>query len=1578
MILLKCVTIFIIWGDTVNKKVAVIMKNAVVIILCIIINIAGKSIAIHFNLPLWLDTIGTCIAAYFTGVWGAVITAVGGIFVYSFFMGNSWCYYIITALLMALFYSLCIRKNMFSNFTKTMLSGYWAGIISIIISVPANMIVNGGKSGNYWGGIFFDMLVWKETPVVFCSICDQLVIDCLDKMISVAIAYLIIIAAGKISSRKTVIVSKTFAVLFAVIISVTAVLSFPIDSFAASEKENFVATIYDNKNGLISSEANAIAQTDDGYIWIGSYAGLTKFDGKNFDFITEGGITSVTALFKDSKGRLLVGTNDNGIAVYENGKFSFFTVEEGLSANSVRCFTESDDGFVYIGTTDRISRMSPSGDISVLEASVTYVNSMVYDDGKLICVNNYGELVVIENDTTERTYNHKNESTYFTCVDKNGEDIFAGTTSDSYERISITEKGIKVLDKKSDDELISVREIRRDSKGRIWISSDSGIGYVKDKELHKLSYDNFDSSIEGILEDYQGNIWIVSSRYGVMKLSQSNFKNLFESCQATGSVTNAVCYHENLFYCATDDGLVIIDKIAKTTIENELTEFLSGARIRCIDKDSSGNLWFCTYSDEGLVRYSPDGEIKTFTISNGTTSDRFRCFTELSDKTVVFGTNSGINFIRGNDVVSTITYEDGLLNQQILCLMADDNDVLYASSDGDGIYVIENGKIIDNISVDDGLTSGVVLRMIPYNDGFFVVTSNSLCYLENNKARTLTNFPYYNNYDVKITGEKACILSSAGIYIADTEELLSGKELNYKLYNYHDGLPYALTANSWNYLDESGRLYLCTNGGVSYFNPDKLYSNTAEYRYGLASVKSDGKYISISGDEIIVPAESELVSLEASVRNYLASNPKMKFFIKELNSSPAVYDYTNLESIRITNLEEGEYTVCIQMISDDNNVVSEKNYRLIKKPHSWETPFYKLYLRIITIWIVVATLWMIITTGTTLNSDKKMEKMRYQAKSEFLANMSHEFRTPVNTILGMNEMIMRDSENENILEYSDNIKTAGTRLMTMINDVLDYSTIELGKLELTDGKYDLENLLRDEVAVLKYTAGKKNLETSVVIDDNLPIEVEGDCHRVRQIIDNLISNAVKYTESGQITFSVSGESVNDDDFILNITVADTGTGIADEDFEKVFNSFDRLGNRKNSNVEGTGLGLSITKNLVEKMNGTIEVRSVLGSGSVFSVRIPQKISGDKLIGIFSFSPEKKSKNSFYVNGAKVLAVDDNRMNLAVLSGLLKKYGIIPDVAFSGDEGIKLCEANKYNLILMDHMMPSPDGIESMHRIRNCSVLNKDTAIVVLTANAVSGAKNKYLDEGFDDYLSKPVEINFLEQVLIKHLPEEMITEFSEDITINSSSGLSETENTTEIDKSTGLKYCGANEELYKEIVGSYYDESRKYREKLIEYLENEDMNNYAIIAHTLKSTSLNIGAKRFSEFAKEHELASKQNDKDKIRETFNDFIILLDKVLSEAEKIAGICDEDKEHPVDVVSDEKYRYMLNELYEYIEGYQMTEAIGVINRLLSVSTENGFSEKAIPVISEIKELVDNFDYMTASEKLGIFIKENGADI
>ncbi|MBP1559623.1 MAG: response regulator [Oscillospiraceae bacterium] len=1555
-------------------------KRFLIMVICIALNFGGKFLAESLVLPLWLDTIGTFAAAYFFGIGGAVIAGVCNNLIYAIFEIEA-LPYMLSSSGIGIFLALCMKKRNFESFTKAMLVGFWTGVISVVVSVPVNMIFSEGKSGNEWGDIFFSMLEWYGTPRVICSIGDELIVDIIDKMVTAAIAYAVIKITVKIIDGKKMRASKASAAVLALAIAGGTLFMCPFDVSAESNSDKYISTVYNNKNGLCSSEANEIAQTEDGYIWIGGYAGLTRFNGKSFEFITEGGITSVTAMFTDSRGRLWIGTNDSGVALYESGSFSFYNIKSGLAANSVRCFAEADDGTVYIGTTDRICKVLSDNSVSVIDTDVTYIISMVYYGGKLVCVNNSGKLFVIENDSVVTEHTSDTEGVYYTCVGAVSDGIMAGTSSSYIEKISVSQSGVKITRKRILETLSGVQCMKSDSRSRLWLCCSNGIGYLRNGTVKELFYDGFDSGIENVLEDYQGNIWFASSRYGIMKLSDNTFGDLFEESGAASAVTNSVCLYNGDFYCGTDSGLVIIDEKSRATKSNNLTEMLEGARIRCIKTDSQNRLWICTYSDYGLVRYEADGTIKTFTEKeNGTTSDRFRCIIELPDGTVAAGTNSGLNFIKDDKVTGTIRQADGLENAQILCLALDSGGNLYAGSDGAGIYIIRDGRIIGHIGETEGMPSQVVLRMTPYGGGFFLVMSNSLGYMKDGAVTSLNKFPYYNNYDAVVMNEKLCVISSAGIYITDIEELLSGNDISYKLYNYYDGLSDGLVSNSWNYLDEDGMFYFSTNRGVNYFKPDYQKRNEAEYKFGLSAVSCDKNKAEINDDVIVIPADTKLITLEASVRNYLASNVKLRFFIKELNDNPPVITHRELESIQISNLEHGTYTVCIQIMSDDESaVLQEKCYCLVKEAHAWENDLFRSYLIIAIVWIGSAIVWVIVTTSMMIKHENEIARLKYQAKSEFLANMSHEFRTPVNTILGMNEIILQDDPGDRITECSENIKTASNSLLTLINDVLDFSAIESGTLELVSESYDLDRLLNEEIAALNYAAGKKGIETVFVVDDNLPAQLEGDFHRVKQIIDNLISNAVKFTDNGQIAFFAGGEINAGSDFSLIITLSDTGSGISEEDKEKLFDSFDRLRHNKNRTVGGTGLGLSITKALVEMMNGTVTVKSVVGSGSVFTVKLPQKISGNSIIESFSCDSRIKHDTAarcFTIPDAHILAVDDNRMNLSVLGGLLKRYGIAPDIATGGNECMELCRKNKYDLIIMDHMMPSPDGIETMHAIRGDEDNpNRESSIVVLTANAVAGAKQRYIDEGFDDYLSKPVDIAALERVLLTYIPEGMVCEDEPvpNAPANAEPALNETapnEYDPYIDRRVGMKYCGNDEGLYSEIIESYCEEGKKYRRQLKEYFDKADWKNYAVIAHTLKSTSLNIGARGLSELAEVHEFAAKAEDAEAVAESFDRFTELLETVLDAAEKMIY----RKERTVlEEVTAEEYTAMLGRLLENVNNYEMTEAIDCIEKMRGCTTADGLSERAGEMLSKVQQLVDDFDYITASELIESFVSE-----
>ena len=389
-----------------------------------------------------------------------------------------------------------------------------------------------------------------------------------------------------------------------------------------------------------------------------------------------------------------------------------------------------------------------------------------------------------------------------------------------------------------------------------------------------------------------------------------------------------------------------------------------------------------------------------------------------------------------------------------------------------------------------------------------------------------------------------------------------------------------------------------------------------------------------------------------------------------------------------------------------------------------------------------------------------------EAKSEFLSSMSHEIRTPINAIIGMNEMILRESEDDSVLKYSEDIKTASNTLLGLINDILDFSKIEAGKIEIIPVDYDLSTLLNDLVNMIAARAEKKDLKLNLDFDPTLPKRLHGDEVRIKQVITNILTNAVKYTEKGSITFKMGFVSkvYEPDEIDLFVEITDTGIGIKEEDIDKLFSKFDRIEEDRNRNIEGTGLGMSITQSILEMMSSRLEVSSVYGEGSTFRFSIPQKVVSWLGLGDYKKTYDeqknkrKKYKESLRAPHARVLVVDDNAMNLVVFKNLIKRTEINIDTAESGDEALHFTQFEKYDVIFLDHMMPGKDGIETLHELKKqTNNPNIDTPVLVLTANAISGAKEKYLEEGFDDYLSKPVDPDLLEKALIEYLPPKLIS-----------------------------------------------------------------------------------------------------------------------------------------------------------------------------------------------------------------------------
>ncbi|SFC36612.1 ATP-binding protein [Butyrivibrio sp. YAB3001] len=501
-------------------------------------------------------------------------------------------------------------------------------------------------------------------------------------------------------------------------------------------------------------------------------------------------------------------------------------------------------------------------------------------------------------------------------------------------------------------------------------------------------------------------------------------------------------------------------------------------------------------------------------------------------------------------------------------------------------------------------------------------------------------------------------------------------------------------------------------------------------------------------------------------------------------------------------------------------------------------------------------------------------KAASEAKSSFLSNMSHEIRTPINAIIGMDEMILRECDDKNVLEYAQNIKAAGNTLLSLVNDILDFSKIEAGKMDIIPVDYDFSSVINDLMHMIKPRADAKNLELIFDVDQNIPCILNGDEIRIKQVITNILTNAVKYTEKGSVKLSVGFQKISEESIRFDISVKDTGTGIKQKDLEKMFLAFQRVDEKRNRNIEGTGLGLNISQRLLELMGSRLEVNSVYGEGSEFKFVLEQSVVKWEPIGDFmeaySRALEKQDnyKEKFTAPLARVLVVDDTPMNITVFTGLLKKTLVQIDTALSGMECLEKTRKKKYDIIFLDHRMPEMDGIETLEALKGEEGNpNVDTVTISLTANAVSGAREQYIAAGFDDYLTKPIMSDKLEAMMLRYLPEDKIEtslekdeQEEDEVDEATDSGIiSGLFNIADLNPLEGIKNCGGTD-VYIQTIRAFIDNFVENYDAIMNSFKDKAIENYTIKVHALKSSARIIGAKKLSLLAEKLEKAGNEAD----------------------------------------------------------------------------------------------------------------------
>ena len=530
------------------------------------------------------------------------------------------------------------------------------------------------------------------------------------------------------------------------------------------------------------------------------------------------------------------------------------------------------------------------------------------------------------------------------------------------------------------------------------------------------------------------------------------------------------------------------------------------------------------------------------------------------------------------------------------------------------------------------------------------------------------------------------------------------------------------------------------------------------------------------------------------------------------------------------------------------------------------------------------------------------EKEANVAKAEFLANMSHEVRTPINAILGFNEMIMKETQESQTAEYAVNVKAAGTALISIINDIFDFTNMEASRLELSHATYSTRELLQDMVTYADYNVTKKNLKLFTYIDENLPRELSGDAMRITQVLNNLISNAVKYTQKGFVAITIKWEQITPDRGEMFVSVEDSGIGIKPEDMDKITEYFIRTDMKRNQHIQGLGLGLSIVTKLLNLMNSSLQIKSEYEKGSEFSFRLMQDIVDSAPVGKvewrhdFQFLLKESRRRKFVAPDAKILSVDDNAVNLDLFCGILKDTKVKIDTAMNGEEALELIRKNKYHIIFLDHMMPVMDGMKTLEVIKE-ERLCPETAIVALTANAVGGMEKKYLGAGFHAYMTKPIEGKRLKDMIRRFLPQVLVVDASDDEPVSKMAEQKAlewnkiAEKFPYLDVNIAKGFCSDNISFYLEVLESYVIHQQV--EALERSYAEKNLDNYLIQIHALKSTSKSIGAMHMAEHARALEIAAKEKDMDYVKKNH---VCVMAEYKELLERVSATLDQQEQRP----------------------------------------------------------------------------------
>lgn len=1005
---------------TTRNKLVVNIRIFIIVVICILINYFGKIFATNLELPLWFDSVGTALCAY---IYGPVCGAIVGVSMNVMYgiEDSMVLIYSVVNLMTGVLIGIAAKKGRFETFFEASKVAAMVTFVATIVSTPLNLIFYDGQMGNKWGDGIVEFLKHHGIHMRLASLIGEFFIDFADKILTVAILYMLVKTvrhtrkrkAHKKDTVKRVASICLVAVIASVYISGMTVFAATTDDEA--DYNSYIQTIYNNTNGLDCGEANDIVATNDGVLWIATYAGLYRYSGSEFQYMDKySSIKNANDLYVDEEGRLWVGTNDMGVSICSKEEITnVLDVKNGLPSNSVRSIVRNTNGDYLVGTSSSLAVVSLSGGIQTKEIidEIQYAQYLSSDaNGHTAAVTAKGQMYLLNG--TEIVDRKTMKDEYYTSCRYNSDGLLCVTTDTGYIYLYKTDSD-KLVEKEKIhvSDLHNLNNTYEMENGTIFVCSDSGIGYLDErKRLHVISTGAFNSSIDNMTVDYQGNIWLSSSRQGLMKLCPSAFSELYTISGVEEKVVNSVVIWKGKIYCGTDKGLDIINQSTNQAVHNALTEKLDGARIRNVYVDSQDRLWVSS-SIGSIIRVEKDGTIESIGPNEGVIGTKFRQALELQDETVAVASDLGVSVIDGKKVIYTLDSEAGLENPIALCMCQRDDGTLLVGTDGGGISVVKQGEIIKTISMDQ-LGSGVVLRIVNdrNNDGVFIVTSNGLCYMTaDDEVSMLTSFPYTNNFDIYDNGTGLLFVTgSAGIYVVKKTDLLDGGPLYYEQLNYINGLRQTITANSWNYAERDNIWYICNNSGVTKLDLKQYQRGTKSFRLILNTMKIDDiTHMVDRSEEIVLSAENVLLELKPEIINYTSENPIVRYYMEGYDKEPIDVRQSELREVAYRGLPSGTYKFHLAILDKYNKVAEEQIYTIVRQQEFYERKVLITYFVIELAFIIAWIAWVI----TRMSMEKALDN-----KNREIERALEQVRLGNETILTIAKTV--DAKDENTSQHS--------------------------------------------------------------------------------------------------------------------------------------------------------------------------------------------------------------------------------------------------------------------------------------------------------------------------------------------------------------------------------------------------------------------------------------------------------------------------------------------------------------------------------------------------------------------------------